>query len=238
MSGANKVQGYGFTRDIQNKLDAKYKNTDEAELSDWFQALGLGRPEGLGRDHFQNFLQDGTVLCALANSLQPGSIKRIHNPANIKIAAMKSMKMQENISFFLKWARSYGLTENDLFQTVSLFEGSNMSQVQITLFKVGSEAKSKNYNGPTIGIKVAQENKRSFTAEQLKAGEFIPAQTSGSNIGASAAGSTPYGLGRQIINTQAEATTHSNAPILMSGENKPSKGTSGMTAPGTHRQIL
>ena len=188
---------------MAEKLDKKYKSDDEAELNNWFSALGLGQPTGPGKEAFQEFLMDGQVLCNMANLLQPGSINKIHNPATIKIAAMRSMKCQENISFFLKFCKNYGMKEPDLFQTVSLFEGSNLSSVQITLFKLGSIAKTKNFSGPTIGVKVATENKREFTEAQMRAGQFIPAKTSGNNLGASQAGITAYGATRQIIDSTA-----------------------------------
>ena len=201
---ANKVQGYGFSKEVADRLDSKYRQDDEKELNEWFSDLGLGQPIGPGKDNFQQFLMDGQVLCSLANKLEPGAIKKVHDPSKIKIAAMRSMKCQENISFFLKWARSYGLNETDAFQTVYLYEGTNMSSVQITLFKIGSLALSKGFSGPTIGVKVSQGNKRNFTEEQMRAGQFIPAKTSGNNQGASMAGHTPYGLGRQIIDHSSE----------------------------------
>lgn len=217
---ANKVQGYGFSREVADKLDKKYRSEDEAELNDWFQAMGLGRPEGPGKENFQEFLMDGQVLCNMANILKPGSIKKVHNPATIKIAAMKSMKCQENISFFLKFCSSYGMKETDKFQTVALYEGSNLSQVQTCLFKLGSLAKTNNFSGPTIGIKVATENKRNFTNEQMRAGQFIPAKTSGNNQGASQAGMTSYGLGRQIIdNTASNYKADTQTLGLRSGTN-------------------
>ena len=49
-----------------------------------------------------------------------------------------------------------------------------------------------------------QGNKRNFTEEQMRAGQFIPAKTSGNNQGASMAGHTPYGLGRQIVDASSE----------------------------------
>lgn len=201
---ANKVQGYGFSKEIADRLDAKYRADDEKELIDWFEVLGLGHPAGPGKDNFQQYLMDGQTLCGLANKLEPGAVRKIHDPSKIKIQAMRSMKCQENISFFLKWARSYGLQETDAFQTVYLYEGTNMSSVQITLFKIGSLALSKGFDGPTIGVKVSTKNKRNFTDEQMRAGQFIPAKTSGNNQGASMQGMTPYGLGRQIIDTSSE----------------------------------
>merc|ERR1711976_4558 len=210
---ANKIQGYGFTKEVSDRLDAKYRQDDEKELIQWFSDLGLGSPSSPGKDNFQQFLMDGQVLCSLANKLQPGAINKVHDVSKIKIAAMRSMKCQENISFFLKWARSYGLKEVDAFQTVYLFEGTNMSSVQITLFKIGSLALSKGFSGPTIGVKVSEGNKRNFTPEQMRAGQFIPAKTSGNNQGASMAGHTPYGLGRQIIDSSSAGYKHDQTTV-------------------------
>jgi len=274
---ANKVQGYGFSREVADKLDKKYKADDEKEIVEWLKALGLGTPSATGKDAFQEFLMDGQVLCNLANRLVPGSIKKIHDPSTIRIAGMRSMKCQENISYFLKFCtNTYKMRELDLFQTVALYEGSNLSQVQITLFKLGSMAKTQGFSGPTIGVQVAEENKRNFTEQQMKAGQFIPAKTSGNNLGASQSGSTPYGLGRQIIDNTAAGYKADTATLgLRSGTNaaqhlvdhnygarreisdETSKqyaadysgasaqmgnnqgaSQSGMTAPGTGRQIM
>jgi len=99
---ANKVQGYGFSKEVADKINQKYSDKDETEINNWFQNLGLGQPVGPGKENFQEFLQDGQILCKLANTLQPDSIRKVHNPETIRIQAMKSMKCQENISFFFK----------------------------------------------------------------------------------------------------------------------------------------
>ena len=51
---------------------------------------------------------------------------------------------------------------------------------------------------PTIGPKEASQNKRDFTEEQLKAGQNVIGLQMGSNTGASQAGTTAYGMQRQI----------------------------------------
>ena len=63
---------------------------------------------------------------------------------------------------------------------------------------LGRKAGAKGYDGPTIGPKESAEQKREFTEEQLQAGKGVIGLQMGSNKGASQAGMTPYGLGRQI----------------------------------------
>lgn len=66
---------------------------------------------------------------------------------------------------------------------------------------VGRKAQSKGYDGPVLGPKEATAEKREFTEEQLQAGQNVIGLQMGSNKGASQAGATPYGLGRQIEKT-------------------------------------
>lgn len=66
---------------------------------------------------------------------------------------------------------------------------------------MGRKAGAKGFDGPLLGPKEAAENKREFTEEQLKEGQNVIGLQMGSNKGASQAGSTPYGLGRQIDKT-------------------------------------
>lgn len=199
---ASRPKGYGLTRELQEKTAAKYSTTDEAEIYQWFQQLSIPIPEESGMEAFQVHLQDGQVLCRLANAMQPGAVPRVHDTSKIKIAAMKAMKMQENISFFLGFCTKYGLNKQDTFQTVDLYEGTNLAQVQSTLFKVGGQAKKNGFDGPVIGVKVATSNKRAFDEQQLREGRNVIGLQYGSNKGANQAGMTPYGLGRQIINKE------------------------------------
>ena len=54
---------------------------------------------------------------------------------------------------------------------------------------------------PALGPKEADKKPREFTDEQLQAGKGVIGLQMGSNKGASQAGATPYGLGRQIEKT-------------------------------------
>jgi hypothetical protein len=60
------------------------------------------------------------------------------------------------------------------------------------------QAQKKNWHGPTIGVKVADENKRMFSPDQLAESNKIIGLQYGSNKGATQAGMTPYGATRQI----------------------------------------
>ena len=54
-----------------------------------------------------------------------------------------------------------------------MVEAQNLAQVQTTLYKLGGQAQKKGFNGPVIGVKQADANKRTFTDEQLKAGQNV-----------------------------------------------------------------
>jgi hypothetical protein len=59
-------------------------------------------------------------------------------------------------------------------------------------------AQKKSYNGPVLGKKMATQNKREFNESTLNAGQSVIGLQYGSNKGASQAGMTAYGTGRQI----------------------------------------
>lgn len=60
------------------------------------------------------------------------------------------------------------------------------------------QAQKQGFTGATLGPKEAQENPREFDEETKRAGQSVIGLQMGSNKGASAAGMTAYGLGRQI----------------------------------------
>ncbi len=60
----------------------------------------------------------------LINALVPDKIKKI-NSGNF------AFKLMENIDFFLRAARDYGLTDAEIFQTVDLWDGKGKIIKQI-----------------------------------------------------------------------------------------------------------
>jgi len=166
------------------------------ETLDWLSAVterDLGLKDGQLRDQneFADLLRDGALLCELINKLQPGTVKKINT-------LKAPFKQRENIELYLKGCESYGLKTQDLFQVNDLYENKNLYMVVDNLYCLGGVAQKNGYNGPVIGVKVASENKREFDEQVLKAGQAIIGLQYGSNKGASQAGMTAYGTGRQI----------------------------------------
>ena len=56
---------------------------------------------------------------------------------------------------------------------MDLYENQNMAQVQATLFKLSGVAMKNGYNGPSIGVKIADENKRNMDEQKLREGRNI-----------------------------------------------------------------
>ena len=66
------------------------------------------------------------------------------------------------------------------------------------LYALGGLAQRQGFDGPVIGKKMATQNKRDFDDATMKAGQSVIGLQYGSNKGASQAGMTAYGTGRQI----------------------------------------
>ncbi|KAK2181590.1 hypothetical protein NP493_391g02013 [Ridgeia piscesae] len=160
------------------------------EILDWIEAVvGAQVP----RDQpFEKVLKDGVILCNLMNKIVPGSVKRINKKGS-------NFVLMENHAAFQKAVKAYGVPEEDIFQTVDLFEARNVKQVVKSLMALARTCQAKGYTGPVMGPKMAEENKRNFSEEQIRQGR--DAQISlqyGSNQGASQAGLN-MGKQRMII---------------------------------------
>ncbi|KAI1718688.1 calponin homology (CH) domain-containing protein [Ditylenchus destructor] len=95
---ADRAQKSGIAAEAQQKIYSKFEPPLAHEILAWISNLTnepintSGEPE-----NFTDVLQDGLVLCKLANTLSPGSVKKV----NTSSMAFKKM---ENISFFLNFA--------------------------------------------------------------------------------------------------------------------------------------
>ncbi|KAG2456669.1 TAGL3 protein, partial [Polypterus senegalus] len=198
---ANRGPAYGLSKEVQEKLLQKYDAELESRLVDWIitQCGGnVERPQP-GKDNFQTWLKDGTVLCRLINSLYPRGKEPIKKIPETNMP----FKQMEKISQFLKAAEGYGVITTDIFQTVDLWEGKDLAAVQRTLMALGSEAVTKDdgyYRGDRSWFhRKAQGNRREFSEEQLRQGQSLISLQMGSNRGASQSGMTGYGMPRQIM---------------------------------------
>uniref|UniRef100_A0ACB8FH67 Transgelin-3 n=1 Tax=Sphaerodactylus townsendi TaxID=933632 RepID=A0ACB8FH67_9SAUR len=103
---ANRGPSYGLSREVQEKIEQKYDPELESRLVDWIIAQCDENTEQPppGRQHFQKWLMDGTLLCKLINSLHPRGKEPIPKISESKMA----FKQMEQISQFLKAAEIYG----------------------------------------------------------------------------------------------------------------------------------
>ncbi|CAB0033900.1 unnamed protein product [Trichogramma brassicae] len=177
-------------RQVRMKIMSKRNPEEEREAQQWVEiVLGKKFPAGMP---IEDVLRDGTQLCELMNKIKPGSIKKINTSGG-------EFKMMENINKFQKALIEYGLSDVDVFQTVDLWEKKDIAQVITTLFALGRETyRHPEYTGPHLGPKPADECKRQFTEEQLRAGESVIGLQAGSNKGATQAGQN-MGASRKIL---------------------------------------
>ena len=184
---AERPKGYGMTAELAEKKAAKYDPDMEKQAVDWMQeVIGEPLPEG----SFHEALKDGAYLCKLINAIRPGCVPKVNQ-------SKMAFKMMENIGNFLTACeKECGLKKTDLFQTVDLYEAQNMPQVLNGLHALGRKAPA--FGQPGWGPKESTANIRDFDEETLKAGSVVIGLQMGSNRGASQAGMTPAGLGRQI----------------------------------------
>ncbi|CBY36189.1 unnamed protein product, partial [Oikopleura dioica] len=93
---ATRPKGYGLTRELADKINAKYSIEDEQEIIAWLcDITNVDGPNEEGPDGFRQWLSDGTILCALMDVLEPGICKRPHDVSKIKLQALKGHKANE-----------------------------------------------------------------------------------------------------------------------------------------------
>jgi len=116
----------------------------EKDVTTWVEVVtGSSR----GDLSFHDWLMDGTVLCSLANKIQPGIIEKVH-PST----AMMFKKM-ENITNFIRASRTLGVLEKDVFNTVDLYEAKNLASVQTCIFNLGAASRTApSFSGPYLGV--------------------------------------------------------------------------------------
>lgn len=121
------------------------------------------------------------ALSQLVNALVPGSI-----PASAIKKSSMAFKCMETITLFLSSCSKLGVLDHELFQTCDLWEQQNMSSVLTCLQSLARKAPKWGKAG--LGPKESSENRRSFTEQQMKAGDSIISLQYGCNKGATQAG--------------------------------------------------
>ena len=82
-----------------------------------------------------------------------------------------------NIAAYADAARRYGVPEPDMFVTVDLFEGKNVTAVVQNLHSLGRVAQQQGFAGPAcLGARLASKNVRRFSQAQLDEARAMPAR--------------------------------------------------------------
>ncbi|MDN4175954.1 hypothetical protein QWY28_23620, partial [Nocardioides sp. SOB77] len=69
----NRATKSGFAAEAQKKVNAKYSEELASESLEWINRVTGENVNTAGdMDNFYEVLKDGTLLCKLANSIQPG----------------------------------------------------------------------------------------------------------------------------------------------------------------------
>jgi len=177
-------------------MDAKLDPIKLAQAQAWMEAISGVKA---GNQNLHEYLKNGIVLCKALNTIKAGSIKSISS-SNMPFPQM------ENIASYLAVCKAWGMKSSDLFMTKDLYENANMVIVVDNIHCLGSlSRKQAGFNGPFLGVKLADETKRDFTPAQLNTSNVPSRQTVGS-----------YGyqdethtasLSRQIVKTGLTAST-------------------------------
>lgn len=154
----NKEEITTLDQDLHDSRLAKYHNAKLInETKNWILKIAGSRINSTNfqSDDLIKSLKDGTILCELINAVW-GS-----NSLRFKKSPMAFIQM-ENIEKFLTFIKSNGVAEDELFQTVDLYESKDPYQVVMTLEAlsrvVDKKFPSKHYG--VIGPKIAQRHHR------------------------------------------------------------------------------
>lgn len=148
-------------QDVANSRNTKYHD-NQLEVKQYlydilspttkiFTKYGIDSEQDLPSVDLMVLLKDGEILCKLGSFLS----LPVKNPTTIfKNSKMPFIQM-ENISFFLSLCQLIDINQNEIFQTVDLFEAKDPFQVIITIMsfsRIANSLDSKNYP-ITIGKK-------------------------------------------------------------------------------------
>ena len=167
--------GYGLDAALAAQQAAKYDVGLEAEAQAWLESLTGSAFPG----DFAESLRDGRILCQAINAIKPGTVARINT-------SRMPFKQMENVSNFLRACRTLGVAEHDLFETVDLYDAKDLGVVVTCIHALGRAAqKLPGYGGPTLGVREASANVRTFSEEQKQMQRAASAMPSRQTMGSS-----------------------------------------------------
>ena len=142
---------------------SKKKEVEPERLAEVAAYLGEVLSEQYNSDEklLTEDLKDGTVLCRLLNTIYPNTCKKFK-------ASKAAFVCRNNIEIYLQGCKSLGMAQTDIFETRDLFDNQRPWAVLDNIYAVSAISRKLGFKGPFIGYKMADENKRNFTKEQLE----------------------------------------------------------------------
>lgn len=144
--------------DLKQLRSAKFSEQAIEEIRTWILGTILGETNIDRSITLLDALKDGSILCQLANKL--GVLESGYVPIKWKNSNMPFVQM-EQISMFLTFARNYGVPEDELFQTVDLFEEKDPASVYQALKSLSRYANKKHpQEFPVLGPQISEKKPR------------------------------------------------------------------------------
>lgn len=156
MSYDKKADVTSLDEDLKLLRDTKFSQDAIDDIKNWIFESVLNEEQP--SESLIDCLKSGVTLCKVANKLKAAD----ETSGFIKWKESKMPFVQmEQISQFLTFARSYGVPEDELFQTVDLFEEKDPAIVYQTLKSVSRYANKKHPDlFPVIGPQLATKRPR------------------------------------------------------------------------------
>lgn len=130
------------------KKAGKYDKDLEVTVVKWIAAVsGEAAPND---QSVAQWLKSGQVLCRLANKIKPGSVPNINTMHT-------AFKERENITYFQKVMRDFGVPESQLFGTDDLYEENDMGTFIRSVYNFGGAVQNspEGANLPKLGSAVS-----------------------------------------------------------------------------------
>lgn len=160
MSAVGQEATTNLDQDLKQSRFNKYNNTKlQNEVKEWMvnilgDSIGQEEKEEIKRSDLMKTLKDGTLFCNLVNIVSNEPIIK-YKKSNLAFIQM------ENIEKFLNFCKNNGVSQDELFQTIDLYEEEDPYQVLMALQSF-SRMLNKKFKGkyPLIGPAISEKRER------------------------------------------------------------------------------